>query len=80
MRMVVVVVVGGWVRRCHRQVELELSWQLVLAVESVGEVDPSQAAVGVHRHSHRLHVVRPVGPLGELGQIEADLVPVVVQP
>jgi len=31
----------------YRQVELELCWQFLLGVQSVGEVDATDAAVGV---------------------------------
>jgi len=34
----------------------------------------------VNLHSERLHVVGAVGSSGEVGQVELDLVPAVVQP
>ena len=50
----------------HGQVEFELSWQLILAVEPVREVDPPDSAVGVDLHSEGLNVVRSVGSSSEI--------------
>jgi len=61
------------------QEELELGRQLVLGVESVGEVDSPDSAVGVDLHSQGLDVVGSVGSSGEVGQVELDLVPSLVQ-
>ena len=62
------------------EVELELCGELLLAVEAVGEVDAADAAVGVDLHAERLNVVGAVGAAGEVGQVELDLVPALVQP
>jgi hypothetical protein len=63
----------GWV-------QLEVVGQLLLRVQPVRKVDPAEAAVGVHLHAQRLLVVGAVGAARELGQVELDLVPAVIQP
>ena len=61
------------------QEELELGRELVLGIESVGEVNTSDSAVGVDLHSQGLDVVGTVGSPGEVRQVELDLVPALVQ-
>mmetsp|Transcript_33647 Transcript_33647/g.89221 ORF Transcript_33647/g.89221 Transcript_33647/m.89221 type:complete len:218 (+) Transcript_33647:29-682(+) len=63
----------------HRQEELELGGQLLLAVEAVREVDAADPAIGVELHAQRLDVVRAVGPAGEVREVELDLVPALIQ-
>mmetsp|Transcript_84092 Transcript_84092/g.228361 ORF Transcript_84092/g.228361 Transcript_84092/m.228361 type:complete len:235 (+) Transcript_84092:81-785(+) len=65
---------------CHRQEELELRRQLLLAIETVGEVDPANAAIRVELHTERLDVVRAVRAAREVGQVELNLVPAFIQP
>ena len=62
-----------------REEEFELGREFVLGVEAVAEVDTADAAVGVDLHSQRLDVVRAVSPPREIGQVELDLVPALVQ-
>mmetsp|Transcript_84094 Transcript_84094/g.228368 ORF Transcript_84094/g.228368 Transcript_84094/m.228368 type:complete len:205 (+) Transcript_84094:81-695(+) len=64
---------------CHRQEELELRRQLLLAIETVGEVDPANAAIRVELHTERLDVVRAVRAAREVGQVELDLVPALIE-
>ena len=61
------------------QEELEFGWQLVLGVQPVGEVNSPNPAVGVDLNAQSLYVVGTVGPPGEVGQVELDLVPAFVQ-
>jgi len=61
------------------QEELELGWQLVLRVQPVGEVDSTDTAVGVDLNSEGLNVVGTVGSTSEIGQVELDLVPALVE-
>ena len=58
-----------------RKEELELWGELFFAVETVGEVDPADATIGVDGDSKGLDIVGAVGPASEVGQIELDLVP-----
>ena len=57
------------------QEQLELWWQLVFGVQSVGEVDSTDSAVGVDLNSQSLDVVSTVGSSGEIRQVELDLIP-----
>ena len=59
--------------------ELELWGQLVLGVEAVREVDSADAAVGVDLHAQGLDVVGTIGTAREVGQVELNLVPALVQ-
>ena len=61
------------------QVELELRWQLLLAVQPVGEINPPDATVGVDLDPEGLHVVGPVSSPREVRQVELDLIPALVQ-
>ena len=63
----------------HWQEELELRGQLVLGVQSIGEVNSSNSAVGMDLHSQGLNVVGSVSSTGEVGEVELDLVPALVQ-
>lgn len=60
-------------------VHSEVVGQFLLRVQPVRKVDPAEAAVGVHLHAQRLLVVGAVGSTRELGQVELQLVPAVVQ-
>ena len=60
---------GNW------QEELELWWELVFGVESVGEIDSSDSAVSVDLNSKGLYVVGTVGSSGEIRQVELNLIP-----
>lgn len=64
---------GNW------QEQLELGWEFVFGVESVGEIDSSYSTVSVDLHSEGLDVVSTVGSSGEIGQVELDLVPAFVK-
>jgi hypothetical protein len=66
-------------RLLHGQEELELRWELLLGVEAVRKVNPSDAAVGVDLHAQRLNVICAVRAAGEVGKVELDLVPTFVQ-
>lgn len=59
-------------------IQLELWWQLILAVQLVTEVDAAHAAVGMHLHTQRLHVVGSVRPAYKVCQVKLDLVPAVI--
>lgn len=64
----------------NRQEELEFWRQLLLAVQPIREVDPADTAVGVDGHSQGFNVVGAVSPTREVGQVELDLVPALIQP
>mmetsp|Transcript_35104 Transcript_35104/g.113647 ORF Transcript_35104/g.113647 Transcript_35104/m.113647 type:complete len:257 (+) Transcript_35104:156-926(+) len=63
----------------NRQEELELRRQLLFAVETVREVDAADAAVRMQLHPQGLDVVRAVGAAREVGQVELDLVPALIE-
>ena len=63
----------------NRQEELELRWKLLLRVQPIREVDPSNSAIGVNLHSQSLNVVGTVRPSREIGQVELNLVPALVE-
>ena len=60
---------GNW------QEELEFWGELVLGVESIGEIDSSDSAVSMNLNSEGFYVVGTVGPSGEIRQVELNLVP-----
>ena len=64
---------GNW------QEELELWWELVLGVESVGEIDSSDSAVSVDLNSKGLYVVGTVCSSGEIRQVELNLIPSLIK-
>ena len=66
-------VVGNW------QEQFEFRRKLVLGVQSVGEVDSSDSAVGVDLHSQGLNVIGSIGSPSEITKIELNLVPALVQ-
>ena len=72
--------------------EFELWWELVFGVQSVGEIDASNTAVGMDLHSKQqrrvtkknclpegLDVVGTVGSPGEIRQVELNLVPALIE-
>ena len=61
------------------QEKLELWWELILGVKSVGEVDSSNSAVGVDLDAESLYVVGTVSSPGEIGQVELNLIPALIQ-
>eukprot|EP00306_Pavlova_sp_CCMP459_P004377 CAMPEP_0185165888 /NCGR_PEP_ID=MMETSP1139-20130426/11606_1 /TAXON_ID=298111 /ORGANISM="Pavlova sp., Strain CCMP459" /LENGTH=264 /DNA_ID=CAMNT_0027731309 /DNA_START=764 /DNA_END=1556 /DNA_ORIENTATION=- len=61
------------------QEEFELRRQLLLRVQAVGEIDAADAAVGVDLHTQGFDVVGAVGAAREVGEIELDLVPSLIQ-
>ena len=65
---------GNW------EEELEFGGQLVLGVQAIGEVDSSNSAVCVNLNAKSLYVVSTVGTTSEIGQVELNLVPALVQP
>ena len=62
-----------------RQEELEFRRKLLLGVEPIRKVNPSNPAVCVNLHPQGLDVVRSVRPPREVGQVELDLVPPLVK-
>jgi hypothetical protein len=63
----------------HRQKELKLRRQLVLAIQAVRKVNAPHSAVGVNLHSQSLYVVRAVSSTGEIREIELNLIPALIQ-
>lgn len=61
------------------QKKFEFWGQFLLAVEPVRKVNPSNSTVGMDGDPECLDVVGPVGSPGEVGQVELDLVPALVQ-
>lgn len=64
---------GNW------QEELELWWELVFGVESIGEIDSSDSAVSMDLNSEGLYVVSTIGPSCEIGQVELNLIPALIK-
>jgi len=62
-----------------RKEELELWRQLLFAVQAVGEVDPTDAAICMELDLQCLNVVGPVGAACEIRQVELNLIPTFVQ-
>ena len=60
--------------------EFEFWGELFLAVQSVGKVYSSDSAVGVDGHAKGFDVIAAIGSTGEVGQVELDLVPALVEP
>ena len=63
----------------NRQEKFELGWELVLGVQSVGEIDSTNAAVCMNLNSKRLDVVGTVSSAREIRQVELDLVPAFIE-
>ena len=61
------------------QIQFELCRQLLLAVQTVGEVNSPDPAVGVNLDPESLHVVCAVRSSREVRKIELNLVPSLVQ-
>ena len=64
---------------CNWEEELELGRKLVFGVEAIGEVNSSDSAVGVNLHSECFDIVSTVGTTGEVGQVELNLIPALVE-
>ena len=62
-----------------RQVQFELRRQLLLAVQSVGEIHPPYPTIGMDLHPQCLNIIGAIRSPGEVGKIELDLVPSLVQ-
>ena len=63
-----------------RQEQLEFWGEFFLGIEPIGEVDPSDSAVGVDCDSKGFNVVTAIGSPGEIGQVELNLIPSLIQP
>lgn len=61
------------------QEEFELGRQFVLGIETVGEVHSPYPAVGMNLNPQRFYVVCPVGTTCEIGQVELNLIPSLIQ-
>ena len=61
------------------QEKFELWWELIFGVESIGEVNSSNSAVGVDLNSKGLYVVGSVSSSCEVGQVELNLIPALVE-
>ena len=59
--------------------EFELRGHLILGIESVAEEYSSQSARRVDLNPSRLLVVRPVGLLAKVAEVELHLVPAICQ-
>ena len=57
------------------QEKFELWRKLIFGIESVGEVDSSDSAVGVDLNAQSLDIVGTVGTTSEIGQVELNLIP-----
>ena len=57
----------------NRQEQLELRRQLLLGIETIGEVDAADTTVCVDLNAKGLDVVRAVGAAGEVREVELDL-------
>jgi len=63
----------------HWKIQFEFGRELVFGVKTIGEVDAANPTVGVDLNSERFDVVGSVGSSCEIGEIELDLIPSVVQ-
>jgi hypothetical protein len=63
----------------HGQEQLKLGRQLVFAIEPVRKVNAPHPAVGVDLHAQSLYVIGAVSAPGEVGKVELDLIPALVQ-
>ena len=61
------------------QIQFELGRQLLLTVQTVGEVDSPDPAVGVDLNPESLHIVGSVCSPRKVRQVELNLVPALVQ-
>lgn len=60
--------------------QLEFWWQLLLAVQPVGKIYPSDPAIRMNRYPQSLNVIASVRSTSEVRQVKLDLVPAFVQP
>ena len=61
------------------QEQFEFWGELVFCVESVGEINSSNSAVGVNLHSKSFNIVGTVSSSSEIGQVELNLVPALIE-
>ena len=73
MRSLSLWLTGNW------QEELEFWGELVLGVESIGEIDSSDSAVSMNLNSEGFYVVSTIGPSGEIRQVELNLIPALIK-
>jgi hypothetical protein len=64
---------GNW------QEELELWWKFVFGIESIGEVNTTDTAVGVDLHAKGLNVVSTVCSACKVWQVKLDLIPAFIK-
>ena len=64
---------------CDWQEELELGRELIFCVQSIREVDTTNAAVSVDLHTQSFNIVRTIGSACEIGQVKLDLVPAFIE-
>ena len=64
---------GDW------QEKLELWWELIFSVKSVGEIDSSDSAVSMDLNSKGLYVVSTISSSGEIRQVELNLIPSLIK-
>ena len=64
---------GNW------QEKLEFWGELVFGIESVGEIDSSNSAVCMDLNSKGLYVIGTVSSPCEIGQVELNLIPALIQ-
>ena len=63
----------------RRQVQFKLWRQLLIVVGPIREVDPTDATIGMDLHPECLLILRTVGSLREVGQVELNLIPALVE-
>ena len=64
---------------CNWQEKFELWRKLVFGIESVGEINSSNSAVGVDLNSKSLYVICTISSSGEIRQVELNLIPSFIQ-
>jgi len=63
----------------HGEIEFEFRRKLVFGVKTIGEIHAANPTVGVDLDSERFDVVGAVGSPREIGEIELNLIPAVVE-
>jgi len=63
----------------NRQKQLEFRGQLILRIQAIREIDPSDSAICVNLHSQCLHIICSVCSPRKIRQIELDLIPSIIQ-
>ena len=64
---------------CNWQEKFELWRKLVFGIESVGEINSSNSAVGVDLNSKSLYVVGTIGSSCEIRQVKLNLIPAFIE-